>query len=215
MTTYTTIPDSDIDPESPITSTLITRLRDNAIAIGERDSSVPAALLLFGGLISHTTIINTNATWTPNAATNRIVVMIVGGGGGGGYIGQYEIGTGGLAGAVRWGEITGVTGTYSAIIGGGGSGTQSYGNDGIASSFDGISAAGGYQGSYVCGSSHGMGGAGQSCVGVGGAPSGGTGYNAPNNSGAGGGGGRFYFPGGSGRSSCNGGSGIIYVWEFA
>jgi len=85
MTTYTTIPDSDIDPESPITSTLITRLRDNAIAIGERDSSVPAALLLFGGLISHTTIINTNATWTPNAATNRIVVMIVGGGGGGGY----------------------------------------------------------------------------------------------------------------------------------
>ena len=39
---YVTIADADIDPESPITGTLMTRLRDNPIAQGEGSSSVPA-----------------------------------------------------------------------------------------------------------------------------------------------------------------------------
>jgi len=41
MTAYNTIADSDIDPESPITTTLMTRLRDNAIAITEGSSGAP------------------------------------------------------------------------------------------------------------------------------------------------------------------------------
>lgn len=43
MTTYTTIADSEIDPESPYTTTLATKNRDNPIAQGEGDSTVPAA----------------------------------------------------------------------------------------------------------------------------------------------------------------------------
>ena len=41
MTTYTAIPDSDIDPESPGTTTLFTRIRDNPIAITEGSSGAP------------------------------------------------------------------------------------------------------------------------------------------------------------------------------
>jgi len=45
MTTYTTIPDADIDQDSPVTQPLMTALRDNPIAIAEADSSVAAGLL--------------------------------------------------------------------------------------------------------------------------------------------------------------------------
>ena len=41
MTTYTTIPDADIDPDSPITTSLVTLLRDNPIAITEGASGAP------------------------------------------------------------------------------------------------------------------------------------------------------------------------------
>lgn len=41
MTTHTDIPDSDIDPESPGTTTLFFRLRDNPKAVWEGDASAP------------------------------------------------------------------------------------------------------------------------------------------------------------------------------
>ncbi len=41
MTTYTAIPDTDIDPESPITTGLMTKLRNNPIAITEGASGAP------------------------------------------------------------------------------------------------------------------------------------------------------------------------------
>jgi hypothetical protein len=41
MTTYTAIPDSDIDPESPGTTTVFVRLRNNPLAIQENDPSAP------------------------------------------------------------------------------------------------------------------------------------------------------------------------------
>ena len=41
MTTYTAIADSDLDPESPGTTTLFSRLRDNPLAIQENDASAP------------------------------------------------------------------------------------------------------------------------------------------------------------------------------
>ena len=41
MTTYTTIPDTDIDQDSPVTQPLMTALRDNPIAIAEGASDAP------------------------------------------------------------------------------------------------------------------------------------------------------------------------------
>ena len=45
MTTYTAIPNSDIDPESPITTGLMTLLRDNPIAITERAAGAPTVMV--------------------------------------------------------------------------------------------------------------------------------------------------------------------------
>ena len=41
MTTYTSIPNADIDQDSPVTQTLMTALRDNPIAITEGASGAP------------------------------------------------------------------------------------------------------------------------------------------------------------------------------
>ena len=41
MTTYAGIPNSDIDPESPVTTSLVTALRDNPVAITEGASGAP------------------------------------------------------------------------------------------------------------------------------------------------------------------------------
>lgn len=41
MTTYSAIADSDIDPESPITTGLMTKLRDNPLAIQQNDATAP------------------------------------------------------------------------------------------------------------------------------------------------------------------------------
>lgn len=41
MTTYSAIASGDIDPESPLTTTLLTKLRDNPIAIAEGASGAP------------------------------------------------------------------------------------------------------------------------------------------------------------------------------
>jgi hypothetical protein len=46
MTSYVSIPNGDIDQDSPITQPLMTALRDNPIAIAEQDASVPVGLHL-------------------------------------------------------------------------------------------------------------------------------------------------------------------------
>lgn len=51
-TAYTAIPNADIDPESPITTGLITLLRDNPIAIAEGAAGAPA---ITGGSLEDTT----------------------------------------------------------------------------------------------------------------------------------------------------------------
>jgi len=45
MTTYTPILNAEVDAESPITDLLLTRLRDNPLAIGEAAPGVPLASL--------------------------------------------------------------------------------------------------------------------------------------------------------------------------
>lgn len=44
MTTYTAITDAEIDQDSPITQTLMTKYRDNLIAVLEGDPSAPSIL---------------------------------------------------------------------------------------------------------------------------------------------------------------------------
>ena len=73
MTSYTAIANGDIDQDSPVTQPLVTALRDNPIAIGEADSSVPAGLLptvLLGTLAttSGTTVTLSGLTLTPYKA---------------------------------------------------------------------------------------------------------------------------------------------------
>ena len=41
MTTYTAIPNGDVDPDSPITTGLMTKLRDNPVAITEGSAGAP------------------------------------------------------------------------------------------------------------------------------------------------------------------------------
>ncbi len=45
MAAWTTIPDSDLDPESPITTGLMQALRDNPVAIAGAVSGIPDVLL--------------------------------------------------------------------------------------------------------------------------------------------------------------------------
>jgi len=55
MTTYTPILNAEVDAESPITDLLLTRLRDNPLAIGEAAAGVPLNALptvLLGTLIT-------------------------------------------------------------------------------------------------------------------------------------------------------------------
>lgn len=55
MTTYVTIPDGDVDLDSPLNQPLLTALRDNPIALAEGDASVPATLrarVLLGTLVT-------------------------------------------------------------------------------------------------------------------------------------------------------------------
>lgn len=165
------------------------------------------AALGSSGLIRFSVITTTTSAWAPDPNTKKLVVACFGGGGGGG---AYNINSGG-GGKAGCGPVMGITttvsGTYNAIIGAGGSGGFSAGNGstGGTTSFSGtgvsVSALGGKGGIGNAGY-HPMGDSG---VGQGGNSS----QSAPANSAAGGGGAAAIGSGGAG------GSGIIYVWEFA
>lgn len=60
MTTYTAIPNGDVDQDSPVTQTLVTLLRDNPIAITEGASGAPRVkpVALESGLLGRTTADN-------------------------------------------------------------------------------------------------------------------------------------------------------------
>ena len=79
MTTYTAIPNGDIDPDSPITTGLMTLMRDNPIAITEGSAGAPnitnaamAAAVVDRAVLS--TAVATQAG-SPGASTTTPVVM--------------------------------------------------------------------------------------------------------------------------------------------
>ena len=229
MTAYTIIPDTSIDADSLTDVALLTALRDNAIAIGEGDSTVPAAARFgFGKFLAFTTIVSTNASWAPNAATKKIVVLLVGGGSaGGGANSTGKYGFGGKAGSITVDTSTSVSGTYAITIGAGGAGiTDNHGNAGGNTTITGTGLSPVAKGGIAAGLRNaaatslniieqealGFGEAhvGNSVVGV--PVNNYTGGSASNNSGAGGGG---VFNASSTFAGGNGGSGIAYIWEYS
>lgn len=110
-----------------------------------------------------------SGTWTAPAGVSSVRYLVVGGGGGGGPA-SYN-GGGGGAGGVRTATSLAVTGStsYSVIVGAGGSNNY----NGVASSFNGISASGGGRGGHYQGArnggSGGSGGGGAAALGTGGA----------------------------------------------
>ena len=77
MTTYSAIANSEVDGDSPITDTLMTRLRDNAIAMGEADTSVPTNLLPIGFLGTITTTSGSSQSLSSLTLTNYKFLLFV------------------------------------------------------------------------------------------------------------------------------------------
>ena len=77
MTTYTAIANSEVDGDSPITDTLMSRLRDNAIAMGEADPSVPSNLLPIGFLGTITTTSGSSQSLSGLTLTNYKFLLFV------------------------------------------------------------------------------------------------------------------------------------------
>lgn len=212
MTAYTVIPDTSIDADSLADAALMTALRDNALAIGEADAAVPDAAK-FGKLIAFTKITATNATFTPDAKTRKMVVLVVSGGGNGAAGTTGSAGHGGVAGSQGYGVSTSVSGTYAATIGAAQVNSSFIGTGlSVTSSAPGaqtmISTASGVGGKGA--SLYGLGGVGGTDGGAGGGGAGGAGSA---NSGAGGGGGG-HGAGGGGAAGA-GGSGVIFLWEYS
>lgn len=218
MTAYTIIPDTSIDGDSVADVALMTALRDNAIAVGEGDLTVPAAARL-GKFIGLTKITASNAAWAPNAKTKTIVALCIGGGqsGNSGVSGGASIG--GQCGREYWSVITSVSGTYAATIGAGGAqvtAPSTLGNAGGITSFNGTGAYGGRSlaGTWAA-NGFTKGGNGEGKLGDGGnGQNYGVAYGTAGAANSGDGGG-----GGSGQADAagyglSGGSGVIFVWEY-
>jgi len=67
LTTYTTIANTEIDQDSPVTQPLMTALRDNPLAIAEGDASAPdiggaVAALAYGGIGTYVWATRTGTT---------------------------------------------------------------------------------------------------------------------------------------------------------
>lgn len=93
MTSYVAIADSDIDPESPLVATLMTRLRDNPIAITEGSTGAPKIqtagitdLAVTGGKLKASTagnylvmpLANAKASGAATTTPQKILEYIVG-----------------------------------------------------------------------------------------------------------------------------------------
>jgi len=176
-----------------------------------------AALTSVGRFLGFTTITVTNSAWVPNALTTKFIVEVWGGGGAGGSgtaLNGGGLGEQGHCGNKSYGLCTSVSGTYNITIGAGGVGAGSNtGGTGGTSSITGtgisVYSLGGLGGRVNLVETNGTsyGAIGETGVGHGGTNDGGS---AAANSAAGGG--SIWI---SGAAGGNGGSGIVFIWEYA
>jgi hypothetical protein len=167
-------------------------------------------------------VTNTTYTWTPASTVTADVLMVAGGGGGGGFSG------GGGAGGVLFNAGETLSGMKVIVIGDGGvggigysNGTAMIGNNGINTTFTGLTSVvgGGGGGGYSYnGNAGGSGGGAGFITKNGGSATSGQGYNGGNSSGessgGGGGAGGTGFGGSSHSYSGNGGLGVNYTSTF-
>lgn len=76
MATYTAITDAEIDQDSPITQTLMTKYRDNLIAVFEGDASAPRVVAeAFSGSVAGSTVLfGLSGITYPNTSSNEIFI---------------------------------------------------------------------------------------------------------------------------------------------
>jgi len=120
MTDFTIITDEQIDPESPVTSELMTALRDNVVAFAGQSVGAPVSNIAYD-----IQVFTASGTWTKPAdalSTDIVQIWCVGGGGGGS---KYNVVTGG-AGAggalIRYSMADVVSASYTVTVGAGGAG---------------------------------------------------------------------------------------------
>lgn len=133
MPSFTTIPDGDVDVDSPITTALMTALRDNPEGIAQRVAGAPKIF----GVPYNVQIFAASGTWTKpsNAETDDIVLVWGVGGGGSGAedasVNQAGGGSGGFGGVFRFDDIDDLAATEAVTIGAGAStNTSTDGSDG-------------------------------------------------------------------------------------
>ena len=149
MATWTDIPNGDVDPGSPLSTALMTALRDNVVALAEQAAGSP-----FVDTPYDIQVFPATGTWTKPASAlsgERVVVFLFGAGGGGcalntsGSIGDSFGGGGGGGLVYAFAEMDEIAATAAVTIGAGGSGgTQSgNGNNGGANGGDSIFSSAG------------------------------------------------------------------------
>lgn len=132
--TWTEVADSAVDQSSPITDVLMTALRDNPKAVAERASGAPIVRIAQPVLLS-----SGSGNWIVPTGVTAFKVTVVGGGGNGGFADDVQAagGGGGSGGvAVKWYNNASPGGSYS----------YSVGTQGVASTFDTVTASPGLDG---------------------------------------------------------------------
>ena len=142
MTVYRTILASEVDPESPLRSTLAVAWTDNLLAHIEGDATIPAALVAHH--YKSTQVFETSGTWVKPTGVNFIRVRTVGGGGG-------ASGSGNAGGTTQCGgagahsyidiDVSG-SGNETVTIGAGGAGGVGAGTTNTAGATGGVSTFG-------------------------------------------------------------------------
>lgn len=139
MTTYSAIADSEIDTDSPLTTSLMTKMRDNPLSMAQGDASSPRINVQSLGYQKFTS----SGTFSVPSHVSRVYVRGKAGGGGGN---NGTVSMGGGAGGEFEGWVTVTPGsTVTVTIGAGGT-SNNPGSNGGTTSFGSLASATGGKG---------------------------------------------------------------------